>query len=75
MARYFTLVGDEMPNSEQIHLEPMHIKEIWEEYRDVMKTLDCGYISCGAIDKLWLHCFPMSKFESSRNFPENVILA
>ena len=58
MARYFALVGDEMPNSEQIHLEPMHIKEIWEEYRDVMKALDCGYIALGPFGDLWKHCFP-----------------
>ena len=61
MARYFSLVGDEMPNSDQIHFEPMHIKEAWEEYRDVMKTLDSGYISAGAFGQMWTNCFPYVK--------------
>ena len=61
MARYFSLVGDEMPNSEEIHLESMHIKEIWEEYRDVMKALDCGYIALGQFGDLWMKCFPYVK--------------
>lgn len=52
MARYFSLVGDEMPNSEQIHLEPMHINEVWQEYKDVMIALDSGYVTVGAFSGL-----------------------
>ena len=46
-----------MPNSEQIHLEPMHINEAWAEYRDVMMALDSGYVSLGAFGSLWTKCF------------------
>ena len=52
MARYFSLVGDEMPNSQQIHLEPMHINEVWQEYKDVMIALDSGYVTVGAFSGL-----------------------
>ena len=29
MVRYFSLVRDETPNLEQIHLKPMYINEVW----------------------------------------------
>ena len=31
MASYFDLMGDKVPNADEIHLEPIHIKDIYEE--------------------------------------------
>ena len=50
-----------MPNSDEIHLEPMHVKEIWEEYRETMTYLNSGHISLESFRHLWIHCFPYVK--------------
>jgi hypothetical protein len=44
MDDYFKLVGDAIPNKEnEIHLEPVEIKEIYQEYVEV--TISINYIA------------------------------
>jgi hypothetical protein len=47
MKGHFDLVGDSMPNSEEIHLEPILLREIYEEYKDDMhytETVSTDYL-------------------------------
>jgi hypothetical protein len=50
MARHFDLIGCAAPNLDgEIYLEPMHVKEVHEEYKETMP--DAG------IPSIWYHCF------------------
>ena len=53
---YFDKYGCKVPNSDQIHLEHMDLKELWTEYFDDMgEEYAYGY---EAFLKLWKVCFP-----------------
>lgn len=60
MARYFYLVGDQEPNCNEIHVEPMTIEDVYLEYlRDNAKCFALQeFASKKNIAKLWLLCFP-----------------
>ncbi len=46
MARYFTLMGDVVPNAAgELHLEPITKQEIYSEYVMEMSNFDMGHIS------------------------------
>ena len=61
LARYFSMIGDDMSNRDEIHLEPTWIKDVWEEYSDNMKMLDVPYLSVNDFGKIWVNCFPYVK--------------
>ena len=61
MARYFSLVGDDMSNCDEIHLEPTWIKDVWQEYVDDMKMHSNPYLSDTDFGQLWIKCFPHVK--------------
>jgi len=61
MARYFSMVGDDMSNSEEIHLEPTLIKDVWAEYREEMISYGVKHLSVTAFGSLWTHCFSYVK--------------
>ena len=47
MNSYFNLVGDIIPNKDEVHLEAIEIKEIYQEYVEVFfKIYPIIYIYC-----------------------------
>ena len=43
MHSHFECVGDQIPNSPgEIHLEPITIREVWQEYCEDMDAVCCG---------------------------------
>jgi hypothetical protein len=60
LERYFHLIGDKEPNSEEIHLEPITIGEVYQEY--LRDNINCfhpqDYASRKHIAKIWIACFP-----------------
>ena len=61
MTRYFSLVGDDMSNRDEIHLEPTWIKDVWQEYVDDMKMHSNPYLSDTDFGQMWINCFPHVK--------------
>jgi len=63
MDNYFQLVGDIMPNSNgDIHLEPITIKEVHDEYYiDFTTIYQQAYYNYNDFAKLWTICFPYVK--------------
>ena len=62
MDSYFQLVGDAMPNSNgDIHLEPITIKEVYNEYLLDFKMNDNLFYCYNDFAKLWGTCFPYVK--------------
>ena len=63
MKQFFNLVGDKMPNTinEEIHLDCMNKKDVYEEYAINMKNwhgdMPSQYLSLFAFNKLWESCF------------------
>ena len=58
MERFFELVGDKIPNSNgEIHLEPITIKEIWEEYMVDMQYYNLSTVGLTTFDQIWLSSF------------------
>ena len=54
MERFFELVGDKIPNSNgEIHLEPVTIKEIWEEYLVDMQYYNLSTVGLTTFDQIW----------------------
>ena len=62
MHNYFELVGDCIPNSDgEVHLEPLNIWEVWEEYVEDMKFVCEPYLEVKTFGQMWKHCFPHVK--------------
>lgn len=58
MANYFELVGDMAPNLDgEIHLEPIHIVEIYDEYFDDMVAADMYSVRVDTFASIWKNCF------------------
>jgi hypothetical protein len=57
MQEYFEIVGDQMPNCCEIHLEPIEIKSIHQEY--VLALTDSGQeaLSYSSFLNMWHCCF------------------
>lgn len=60
MHSFFEAVGDKMPKGE-IHLEPMFIRGIWEEYVDDFKGGLIPTVSIQDFGKMWIDLFPHVK--------------
>jgi hypothetical protein len=63
---FFGLMGDSMPNSDEIHLEPIYIHEVWSEYKMDMESISTSYLDVSTFGKLWLACFPHVKIREHK---------
>ena len=63
---FFALVGDSMPNLDEIHLEPIYIHEIWKEYKEDMVSVSNEYVDVSTFGKLWLCSFPHVKIREHK---------
>lgn len=71
---YFTLVGDNIPNSAgEIHLEPIEIKEIWKEYKDDMEYVHESFVSNIEFGSLWRNCYPHVKIREFKAVTGDVL--
>lgn len=61
MGSFFRQVGDQVPNSNEIHLESQPIKPIWEEYCNHARNSKRTYIAYATFTKLWKKVFPYVK--------------
>lgn len=61
MANHFDLVGDKMPNKNEIHLEPIGIEEVFEEYVEDMVAAKTPSIHLRSFYSMWENCFPYVK--------------
>lgn len=62
MNDHFKMVGDYMPNlGGEIHLEPIHIVEIYGEYRVDIESAGIRPVHVDTFAKLWINCFPFVK--------------
>jgi hypothetical protein len=58
MARHFDLIGCAAPNLDgEIHLEPMHVKEVHEEYKETMLDAGIPIVGANTFSSIWYHCF------------------
>ena len=53
MLEFFKMMGDSMPNVDEIHLEPIDIKDIYEEYVDDAKSSGIESLSASNFVKVW----------------------
>ncbi len=59
---FFKLVGDFQPNkNDEIHLEPVELQEIHQEYSLDMKHNNCEALKFDAFINIWHGCFPNVK--------------
>jgi len=70
---YFESAGDQMPNSNEIHLEPTPLRDIYEEYRNSRISAGCDPLSFTPFYDIWRTCFPNVKIReykavSGRNY-------
>jgi len=61
MSDYFQMMGDSMPNMDEVHLEPIDIKEIYEEYLDDAKSTGFEALNTTNFTKIWRNLFPHVK--------------
>ena len=62
MHAHFEMVGDQIPNSDgEIHLEPISIKEVWQEYAEEMTGYSEVPLEVQAFGSMWVNCFPYVK--------------
>jgi len=55
---YFDMVGDQIPNSNgEIHLEPVWIKDVYQEYKDCMFTSGSPTLQPTQFGMMWQTCF------------------
>jgi len=73
LQQYFKAMGDEMPNSNEIHLEPIAMSEIWTEYKMSKIDVGCQYLSFSAFEALWRNCFPHVKIRRYKAVTGNYI--
>jgi hypothetical protein len=58
MKSHFTIIGDNAPNkSDEIHLEPMLIKDVYKEYKDSMTEKGIEHLQPTAFGNMWLTSF------------------
>lgn len=73
MEFYFNLVGDEQPNENEIHLDPVPITTIYKEYQcDMIETEFVGGVGVSALTKesflkMWESCFPYVKIRTYKS--------
>lgn len=69
MQYYFSLIGDQVPNSDhEIHLEPVPKQNVWEEYQFDMAAIDEPALELNTFLKIWKNVFPyvkVRKYKSS----------
>lgn len=58
MKAHFSLIGDEEPNSHEIHLEPCYIKDIYEEYKLDQEVNGSEHLKSTQFGLMWQKCFP-----------------
>lgn len=60
MERFFDLIGDSEPNCDEIHIEPVRLEDVYQEYlRDNSNSFSLEELASKKnIAKLWLLCFP-----------------
>lgn len=58
MKSHFSLIGDFEPNSQEIHLEPCYIKDVYEEYKLDQLVNGDGYSKKTQFGLMWQKCFP-----------------
>jgi hypothetical protein len=60
LSRYFYLVGDQQPNSEQIQLDPITVDELYKLYifDNEGKVDAISLVTKEKLGKVWLTCFP-----------------
>jgi hypothetical protein len=61
MSYHFDLMGDKMPNSIEIHLEPIEIKEVHMEYMEFMISEGQDFLQLDQFASLWRNCFSYVK--------------
>lgn len=70
---YFDLVGDDQPNEDEIHLDPVPIKTVYEEYVSDAVDSSAGSglglkpLSKDSFCKMWKQCFPYVKVRCYKN--------
>ncbi|NDB83452.1 MAG: hypothetical protein EB127_12100 [Alphaproteobacteria bacterium] len=74
MEFYFSLLGDTESNIDEVHLDPVSIKSIYDEYCfdmgcDVKSMPNCGMqpLSKTVFVELWKNCFPYVKIRQFKN--------
>ena len=55
---YFDMVGDAIPNSTEIHLEPTWVADIYEEYVINMNMASFKTLGPAQFGEIWRNCFP-----------------
>jgi len=72
MEFYFSLLGDTESNIDEVHLDPVSIKSIYDEYCfdmgcDVKSMPNCGMqpLSKTVFVELWKNCFPSRIYQES----------
>jgi hypothetical protein len=72
---YFKCVGDEEPNSDEIHLDNVRIKDVYLEYKEEMEYLNSDSVSKTCFEEfdpatvlatLWRTCFPHIKIRECK---------
>jgi len=63
---FFGLMGDQMPSSKEIHLEPIYVHEVWEEYKRDQISVSNEFCSVSTFGKLWESCFPHVKIREHK---------
>ena len=63
---FFGLMGDQMPSSQEVHLEPIYVHEVWEEYKQDQVLVFNEYVSVTVFGKLWEACFPHVKIREHK---------
>jgi len=58
MSKHFQMIGDSMPNMDEIHLEQIAIKDIYEEYIDKAKSAGFDALNPTNFTKFWKSFFP-----------------
>jgi hypothetical protein len=68
MQYYFSLVGDQVPNSDhEIHLEPIPKKEVYKEYVFDMEFLGDEPVTMETFYKIWKNVYPYVKVRKYKN--------
>jgi hypothetical protein len=63
---FFQLMGDQIPNGTDVHLEPIYVHEVWTEYKTDMESYGNPYLDVSTFGKLWLTCFPHVKIREHK---------
>jgi len=57
MQEFFKMMGDSMPNVDEIHLEPIEVKEIYAEYVDDAKSSGSEWLCPSSFVTVWKNLF------------------